>query len=117
MSVPLHGILSSCSSLLRIPFVLYSLSCAGWFCGAVPSVSNFTGLQVLQPGSSEWQQLAIPSGIKALVLVNLQSYGGGRNIWGESESKRRSWRTPDVADGLIEVRGDVSRQGCTLALC
>ncbi|KAF6254714.1 diacylglycerol kinase accessory domain-containing protein [Scenedesmus sp. NREL 46B-D3] len=83
-----------------------AFSCtSGWFCGAVPSVSNFAGLQVLQPRSSEWQQLAIPAGIKALVLVNLQSYGGGRNIWGESESRRRSWRTPDVADGLIEVVG------------
>eukprot|EP00882_Tetradesmus_deserticola_P025409 GHRQ01027910.1.p1 GENE.GHRQ01027910.1~~GHRQ01027910.1.p1 ORF type:complete len:423 (+),score=166.64 GHRQ01027910.1:573-1841(+) len=78
---------------------------AGWFCGAVPSVSSFAGLQVLQPGSSDWQQLAIPAGIKALVLVNLQSYGGGRNIWGESESRRRSWRTPSVDDGLIEVVG------------
>jgi hypothetical protein len=84
--------------------IFLSSSSAGWFCGSVPSVSNFTGLQVLQPGSSEWQQLAIPAGIKALVLVNLQSYGGGRNIWGESESKRRSWKAPDVADGLIEVR-------------
>ncbi|WIA32111.1 hypothetical protein OEZ86_002962 [Tetradesmus obliquus] len=83
-----------------------AFSCtSGWFCGTVPSVSTFTGLQVLQPGSSEWQQLAIPSSIKALVLVNLQSYGGGRNIWGESESKTRSWRPPSVSDGLIEVVG------------
>lgn len=88
--------------LRRYALVLFP---AGWFCGTVPSVSTFTGLQVLQPGSSEWQQLAIPSSIKALVLVNLQSYGGGRNIWGESESKTRSLRPPSVSDGLIEVRG------------
>ena len=46
----------------------------------------------------------IPSSIKAFVLVNLQSYAGGRNIWGESESKKKTWRKPLVSDGLIEVR-------------
>lgn len=68
-------------------------------------MSSFSSIQVQQPASGGvWSPLAIPSGIKALVLVNLQSYAGGRNIWGESESKKKKWRKPSVADGLIEVR-------------
>jgi uncharacterized protein YfaS (alpha-2-macroglobulin family) len=52
----------------------------------------------------EWRPLQLPRGVKALVLVNLQSYGGGRDIWGATPSKHRSWRTPSVSDGLIEAR-------------
>jgi diacylglycerol kinase (ATP) len=82
-----------------------TFSCtSGWFCGTIPSVSGFSSVQVLQPGSSSWQPLAIPASIKALVLVNLQSYAGGRNIWGEQKSKQEGrWREPSSADGLIEV--------------
>ncbi|KAF8071142.1 DGK4 [Scenedesmus sp. PABB004] len=83
-----------------------TFSCtSGWFCGGVPSVSRFGAVQVLQPGASAWSALPVPPGVKALVLVNLQSYGGGRNIWGASESRKKSWHTPSVADGLIEVVG------------
>lgn len=87
-----------------------TFSCtSGWFCGAIPSVSGFSSVQVLQPGSSSgssWVPLVIPPSIKALVLVNLQSYAGGRNIWGEQKPKKEGrWSHPSSADGLIEVVG------------
>lgn len=65
-------------------------------------MSTFTDIEVLQPGSTSWSLLHIPASIKALVLVNLQSYAGGRNIWG-TENTDKKWRRPGVADGLIEV--------------
>jgi diacylglycerol kinase (ATP) len=82
-----------------------TFSCtSGWFCGAIPSVSSFSRVEVLQPGSSSWSSLVVPPSIKALVLVNLQSYAGGRNIWGEQASKQEGrWRQPSFSDGLIEV--------------
>jgi diacylglycerol kinase (ATP) len=82
-----------------------TFSCtSGWFCGAIPSVSSFSRVEVLQPGSSSWSSLEMPPSIKALVLVNLQSYAGGRNIWGEQASKQKGrWRQPSFSDGLIEV--------------
>ena len=60
-------------------------SCSsGWFCNALPSVSAFSSAEVLRGG--EWRRLAIPPAVKALVIVNLQSYGGGRNLWGERQA-------------------------------
>jgi diacylglycerol kinase (ATP) len=77
---------------------------SGWFCGTVPSVSRFSELEVLLPGAAGWTALSIPSSIKALVFVNLQSYGGGRNIWGEHVSSKKEFKQPALDDGLIEVQ-------------
>jgi diacylglycerol kinase (ATP) len=98
-----HPVLAS--NRVANQFWYSTFSCtSGWFCGSIPSVSSFSRVEVLQPGSSSWQPLAVPSSIKALVLVNLQSYGGGRNIWGEQPSKQAGrWRQPSFSDGLIEV--------------
>lgn len=85
---------------------------AGWFCGTIPSVSRFSELEVLLPGAAGWSALSIPSSIKALVFVNLQSYGGGRNIWGERVSSKKHFQPPAVNDGLIEVR--ITPQLCSL---
>jgi diacylglycerol kinase (ATP) len=96
-----------------------AFSCtSGWFCGALPSVSNFSRVEVLQPGSSSWSTLLIPPSIKALVFVNLQSYAGGRNIWGEQQPKKQGrWQTPSVADGLIEVSAGGFGQQCGSGCC
>lgn len=53
-----------------------------------------------------WQPVRIPKSVKALVLLNLQSYGGGRDIWGLADSKedtKRGWKTPIFNDGMFEV--------------
>ena len=55
----------------------------------------------------KWQAVPIPSSVKALVLLNLQSYGGGRDIWGLADFKkdtRRGWKTPIFNDGMFEVQ-------------
>ena len=54
----------------------------------------------------EWREVAMGRGIKALVLLNLQSYAGGRDLWGLRDPARdakKGWRTPIFNDGLIEV--------------
>ena len=59
----------------------------------------------------KWQPVRIPSSVKAIVLLNLQSYGGGRDIWGLADSNKdtqRGWKTPIFNDGMFEV--------CPLAL-
>eukprot|EP00775_Hariotina_reticulata_P012947 gene12947-13075_t len=99
-----HPVLAS--NRLANQFWYSAFSCtSGWFCGAIPSVSRFSELEVLLPGAAGWSPLSVPSSIKALVLVNLQSYGGGRNIWGEHVSSKKDFQPPAVNDGLIEVVG------------
>ena len=57
----------------------------------------------------QWQKLDIPNSIKAVVLVNLQSYAGGRNIWGKSKLTQKEIKRglvePGLSDGLFEVVG------------
>ena len=54
----------------------------------------------------EWREIAMSGGIKALVVLNLQSYAGGRDLWGLRDPKRdaaKGWQTPIFNDALIEV--------------
>jgi hypothetical protein len=85
----------------------------GWFCNTIPSISRFSHVEILRNG--EWAPLDVPAAVKALVVVNLQSYGGGRNIWGPrmkpDKARARGFVTPSVDDGMIEVGGGGGRGG------
>ena len=51
--------------------------------------------------------MQIPASVKALVVLNLQSYAGGRDLFGlgtkESSLQRRGYQLPIFNDGLLEV--------------
>ena len=56
--------------------------------------------------NGKWEEVQLKGDIKALVILNLQSYGGGRDLWGlqdTSHDKAKGWRPPIFNDGLIEV--------------
>ncbi|CAL5219909.1 g1838 [Coccomyxa viridis] len=78
----------------------------GWFCNAPPMRSK-VALKVRNV-RGEWREIAMSKHIKALVVLNLQSYAGGRDLWGLRDPKRdaaKGWQTPIFNDGLIEVVG------------
>ena len=57
-------------------------------------------------GETEWVEVVVKKGVKALVLLNLQSYAGGRDLWGLKDHKKdeqKGWKNPIFNDGLIEV--------------
>jgi diacylglycerol kinase (ATP) len=79
----------------------------GWFCGARP-LERFVSVRVKDSPGSDWREVPMPSSIRALVLLNLQTYGGGRDIWGLDNEKnldRKHLKPPSYDDGLIEVVG------------
>ncbi|KAK9835245.1 hypothetical protein WJX81_008484 [Elliptochloris bilobata] len=82
-------------------------SCStGWFCAA-PPVARKLKLKV-RSAAGDWGEVRIPRSVKALVLLNIQSYAGGRDLWGLADTgsdARKGWRTPIFNDGLIEVVG------------
>ena len=50
--------------------------------------------------------MVVPKSIKAIVLLNLQSYAGGRDLWGLKDTTKdqaKGWKVPIFNDGLIEV--------------
>ncbi|GIL75862.1 hypothetical protein Vretimale_5572 [Volvox reticuliferus] len=101
------------SSRMANQFWYTFFSCtSGWFCCAQPVNLKVT-LEVLKPGpggeAAGWQSVKLPSNVKALIVLNLQSYAGGRNLWGPSttahDEKKRGYKKPTYNDGLLEVVG------------
>ncbi|KAL9326016.1 hypothetical protein ACSQ67_006661 [Phaseolus vulgaris] len=96
--------------------IIYSsYSCTqGWFftpCVSDPGLrglKNILRMHIKRVNSSEWEQIAIPTSVRAIVALNLHSYGSGRNPWGKPKPEyldKRGFVEADVADGLLEVFG------------
>jgi diacylglycerol kinase (ATP) len=88
----------------------------GWFCTACTmaprarGVSNILKLSVRRRGNSskDWEEIHLPSNIRAVVICNLKSYAGGRNPWGKPSSSTRQKEglgEQRCDDGLLEVMG------------
>lgn len=63
-------------------------------------------LKQVKNEKGEWVQVIVPKSIKAIVLLNLQSYAGGRDLWGLKDAAKdnaKGWQVPIFNDGLIEV--------------
>ncbi|KAK9797760.1 hypothetical protein WJX73_008031 [Symbiochloris irregularis] len=87
----------------------------GWFCGAKPLRETVATLKVKKSGQ-DWQEVKLASNIYAILIINLQTYSGGRDVWGLHDSDRtggakrpeeaqKGFRKPIFDDGLIEVVG------------
>lgn len=81
----------------------------GWFCGGARPVHRFAKVRIKEsPSSSDWKELVVPSTVRAIILLNVQTYGGGRDIWGLKNTKNlatKHFQPPSCHDGLIEVLG------------
>ncbi|MED6114308.1 Diacylglycerol kinase 4 [Stylosanthes scabra] len=70
--------------------IIYSgYSCTqGWFltpCTSDPKLrglKNILRMHVKKFNSSEWERIPVPTSVRAIVALNLHSYGSGRNPWG-----------------------------------
>lgn len=92
-----------------------SYSCTqGWFC--TPCVSdpglrglkNILRLYIKRASCADWEQILIPSSVRAIVALNLQNYGSGRHPWGRPKPEyleKRGFVEAHVDDGLIEIFG------------
>ncbi|KAK4257629.1 hypothetical protein QN277_007192 [Acacia crassicarpa] len=96
--------------------IIYSgYSCTqGWFltpCTSDPSLrglKNILRLHVKKFNSLEWEQIPVPSSVRAIVALNLHSYGSGRNPWGNLKPEyleKRGFVEANVDDGLLEIFG------------
>ncbi|KAI4335464.1 hypothetical protein L6164_014108 [Bauhinia variegata] len=96
--------------------IIYSgYSCTqGWFftpCSSDPSLrglKNIMRMHVKKVNCSEWEQVPVPSSVRAIVALNLHSYGSGRNPWGHLKPEyleKRGFVEAHVDDGLLEIFG------------
>ncbi|CAL9082864.1 unnamed protein product [Musa acuminata var. zebrina] len=86
----------------------------GWFftpCMSDPSLrglKNILHLSIKKVNCSEWEQILVPSSVRAIVALNLHSYGSGRNPWGNLKPEyleKRGFVEAHMDDGLLEIFG------------
>ncbi|OVA04238.1 Diacylglycerol kinase [Macleaya cordata] len=86
----------------------------GWFCTPCMSdpslrgLKNILQLHIKKANSSEWEKIPVPSGIRAIVALNLHHYGSGRNPWGNLKPEymeKRGFVEAHADDGLLEIFG------------
>ncbi|KAH9298549.1 hypothetical protein KI387_030231 [Taxus chinensis] len=96
--------------------MIYSgYSCTqGWFCTPCSTnprlrgINNILNLHIKRRKTSEWEQITIPSSVRAIVALNLHNYASGRNPWGHpkpSYLEKKGLVKAQVHDGLIEIFG------------
>ncbi|KAK6944266.1 Diacylglycerol kinase, catalytic domain [Dillenia turbinata] len=96
--------------------LIYSgYSCTqGWFCTPCISDPNLRGLKnilkiyIKEGKGSDWKHIPIPSSVRAIVALNLHSYGSGRHPWGKPRPgylEERGFVEAHSDDGLLEIFG------------
>ncbi|KAJ4958228.1 hypothetical protein NE237_025339 [Protea cynaroides] len=96
--------------------VIYSgYSCTqGWFCTPCISDPSLRGLKnivrmyIRKVNCSEWEQIRVPSSVRAIVALNLHNYGSGRDPWGNLKPEyleKRGFVEAHADDGLLEIFG------------
>ncbi|CAJ2637444.1 diacylglycerol kinase 7-like [Trifolium pratense] len=86
----------------------------GWFftpCSSEPGLrglKNILRMHVKKINCSEWELVPVPTSVRAVVALNLHSYGSGRNPWGNLKPEyldKRGFVEAQVDDGLLEIFG------------
>ncbi|MCO5567530.1 hypothetical protein L7F22_021224 [Adiantum nelumboides] len=96
--------------------VVYSgCSCVqGWFCTPcsanprVRALRNIMQMEVKREPNDDWEPVDLPQNVRAVIMLNLQSYASGRNPWGhpnEEYNQRKRFVQPRPNDGLLEIFG------------
>ncbi|PNX76076.1 diacylglycerol kinase a-like protein [Trifolium pratense] len=65
-------------------------------------------MHVKKINCSEWELVPVPTSVRAVVALNLHSYGSGRNPWGNLKPEyldKRGFVEAQVDDGLLEIFG------------
>ncbi|KHN36361.1 Diacylglycerol kinase theta [Glycine soja] len=71
-------------------------------------LKNILRMHVKKINCSEWEQVLVPTSVRAIVALNLHSYGSGRNPWGNLTPEyleKRGFIEAQFDDGLLEIFG------------
>ena len=79
-------------------------------CGARQATTDWfsAALQIRASKDGAWQDMHVPKDVRALVVLNFQSYSGGKDIWGLHDhrwpdEKAKGLKKPIFDDNCIEV--------------
>ncbi|KAK8698378.1 hypothetical protein V6N13_114499 [Hibiscus sabdariffa] len=96
--------------------IIYSgYSCSqGWFltpCMSDPTLrglNNILSIHIKRVNCPDWEPITVPESVRAIVALNLRSYGSGRNPWGNLKPEyleKRGFVEANADDGLLEIFG------------
>ncbi|KAG6414430.1 hypothetical protein SASPL_127152 [Salvia splendens] len=74
----------------------------GWFCTpcssypGLRSLKNILRIHIKKVNHLKWEQIPVPSSVRSIVVLNLPSYGSGRNPWGKLK--------PDYLEKASDIR-------------
>ncbi|KAH6818567.1 diacylglycerol kinase 7 [Perilla frutescens var. frutescens] len=86
----------------------------GWFCTpcssypGLRSLKNILRIYIKKVNNSKWEQIPVPSSVRSIVVLNLPSYGSGRNPWGKLKPdylEKRGFVQAHPDDGYLEIFG------------
>ncbi|DBA86900.1 hypothetical protein WJX79_000527 [Trebouxia sp. C0005] len=94
----------------NIGWYFYEAMATGWFLGAKPLRKKIAKLRVRRGDDQAWEEIIVPSSVRAIVMINLQTYMGGRDLWGlhdhhMPEEQVKNLKKPIFDDGLLEIVG------------
>ncbi|KAK3005929.1 hypothetical protein RJ639_016585 [Escallonia herrerae] len=76
--------------------------------GGSKGLKNILKLHVKKVNCSQWEQIPIPSSVRAIVALNLHNYGSGRHPWGSLKPEymeKKGFVEAHADDGLLEIFG------------
>jgi len=106
----------------QIRYLQYGTPAAGFCpccCAPPPLLRSSTKLQIKKKDSKQFTDVEIPSNIRGIIILNIGSYAGGRNLWGTKRPiSSRGFMAPSCDDGLLEIVGfsNIFSMGLTLGL-
>ncbi|XP_024537974.1 diacylglycerol kinase 7 [Selaginella moellendorffii] len=87
----------------------------GWFCTSLSTNPRARGVSTVlrlsvrkKHGDDGWEEVDVPSSVRAVVILNLQSYAGGRNPWGHPKPEnmqKKGFVEAKPNDGYLEIFG------------
>lgn len=97
-----HPALARARLTNQLWYTWFSLK-SGWLCGARGLRSTYLRSLAVRRESADWAEVPVPADVRALVFLNIDSYAGGRNIWGRADGA--GFGPQSCSDGLLEVVG------------
>ena len=73
-------------------------SCLRSWAAQVPQPPTAVRPVTSRPAAATIGQVTLPSGVKALTVINIPSYSGGANLWGSEDSQVRARPRPRARD-------------------
>ncbi|XP_062077788.1 diacylglycerol kinase 3-like isoform X2 [Humulus lupulus] len=91
-------------------FIIYVMRNLTWHKDQflIRGLTNILRLHVKKVNCSEWEQITVPSSVRAIVALNLHNYGSGRHPWGNLKPdylEKKKFVEAHADDGLLEIFG------------